>query len=243
MKVILTSLSIFISATLLLQTNAMAQQDEIVVTGSRVSIYESEEIPFINLRAKPDFMIQEVYIESDSREEGARTKEVDATLKSLAARARSNKLIELNLQKTIETDDDEIEYLVPFDLAGIEYGRGSRPDTTRIYIIIKTPIDDKETSPEVIEKRLDDFIGSVATTGRAIVKPYGAVGLSIVDLQQYRLPLLQKLAEDNQSLKAIFGNENKILIEGLERQVRWRVTGPLQLTLYFPYKSAVGGGR
>jgi len=36
----------------------------------------------------------------------------------------------------------------------------------------------------------------------------------------------------------VFGDSYDVHIGGLEEQVRWRVSGPLELTLYFPYTSA-----
>ncbi len=228
--------------TMVVFGTAFAQGDEVIVTGSRISDYESDNIPFVHLKKTPDFMIQQAYVESDSRDFSVRRKEVNATLKALVAKAKSNKSVELALLKTFETDDDEIEYLVPFLLDDVELSTGGRPDTTRVYLTVKTPVGGDELDPEIIEERLDGFISSIPKTGRAVVKPYGSAGLSIVDIQQYRVPLLAKIAEDNATLKSLLGSGYGIEISGLEHLVRWRVTGPLQLTLYFPYESTAKSG-
>lgn len=54
-----------------------------------------------------------------------------------------------------------------------------------------------------------------------------------------REPLLRALAEDNASVREIFGDGYRVVISGLEQPVRWQMAGPMQLAIYFPYESTV----
>ncbi len=47
------------------------------------------------------------------------------------------------------------------------------------------------------------------------------------------------LASDNGAVRAVFGDQYRVTIAGLEEPVRWRVIGPLDLAIYFPYSSSI----
>ncbi len=67
---------------------AKAQSDDIVGTGARISSFESNTIPYIHLKRKPDFIIQEIFIESDSRSKTLRLEEINKTMLALVAEAK-----------------------------------------------------------------------------------------------------------------------------------------------------------
>ena len=115
---------------------------------------------------------------------------------------------------------------------------GARTDTTRATILAKTPISAND-SHDAAYGRLETFIKGASVTGRATVAESGDPGLSIVDIDQYRAPLLAKLASDNTAVRSIFGDQYRVSITGLEQPARWRVTGPLDLAIYFPYSSSI----
>lgn len=80
--------------------SAIAQSDEIVVTGTRLSSYDNDAIPVVHLKRRPDFVIVNTYIESDSRDKDLRRREVFSTIVSLEKAVAKNKFIELGLVKT-----------------------------------------------------------------------------------------------------------------------------------------------
>lgn len=221
-------------------TAVMAQAaEEIVVTGSRITRYESETVPAVHLRRNADFIVVNAYIESDSRNAKLRRDEVNKTLRSLQKAASQAADIELGLSKSFETADQEIEYVVPFELDEVSISNGYRQDTSRVSFIIKTPITDNDTDPDVLYERIEAFMDSVKVTGRAEVTDSDGPNLSLVNIAQYRKPLLEAIAADNAQLRAIFGEGYDVSIDGLHEPIRWRVVGPLQVAVYFPYRSSL----
>jgi len=234
--------SIFI-LTLLVFTNfsSHAQLEEIVVTGSRISASFEDQVPVVFLKKRADFMVTKAYVESDSRSDKLRRNEVLKTIDALQKSASRNPDIELGLLKTFETDDDEIEYIVPFSMDEIEkegLNSGYRADTTRVNLIIKTPIKSADSDPEKVYARLDSFMDSVTVSGRTVVTDSSDPGLSIVNIAQYRRALLEKIAQDTRLIQEVFGDNYRINISGLESPVRWRMIEALELAIYFPYYSS-----
>lgn len=222
-------------------TAAAAQDDEIVVTGSRLSSYDNDFLPVIYEKRRADFMIANVIVESDSRDYALRRDEVLKTLRAMADRADKEAKIDLGLLREFETDDDEVTYVEPFTRAIISQAvltGGQRSDTTRATIVVKTPIAASDTI-DTAKARIEAFTKSVPETGRAQLIDDDDPGLSIVNIGQYRAPLLKALAADNAAVRAIFGDDYRVSISGLEQPMRWRVTGPLELAIYFPYASSV----
>jgi len=228
-------------AAALMSTPAVAQDDEIVVTGSRISSYDNDFLPVIFEKRRADFMVANVVVESDSRDYALRRDEVLKTLRAMADRADRETGIDLGLLRTFETDNDEVTYVEPFTRSIIAEAilmGGQRADTTRATIVVKTPISAGD-SYDGAKARIEAFTKSVPETGRAQLIDDRNPGLSLVNIGQYRAPLLKALAADNAAVKAIFGEDYRVSITGLEQQMRWRVTGPLELAIYFPYYSSV----
>ena len=191
--------------------SAFAEDDEIIVTGSRISSYESDTVPVIHLKRRADFMVVEVIIESDSRDAKVRRDEVFKTLTALADRADRDQRIDLGIKRTFESDDDETQVVEPFSRNSIRdeiLSGGARIDTSRAIVVAKTPIEPGDTY-DTAHARLAAFIKGAAVTGRATVTESDDPGLSIVDIGQYRTALLTMLAADNKSVRSVFGEDIK----------------------------------
>ena len=213
--------------------------EEIVVTASRIGGYDSQSVPVVHIKRRPDFMVVDAYIESDSRDAATRRREINETLESLAKRAVSTPGITLGLSRTFETDSDEMEYVVDFSIDAVTIFSGRRPDTSRVALVIKSPISESDESPDVVYERIESFIESIDVSGRAVVNDYGETNYSLIGISQYREPLLKLIAEDVARLRALFGEAYQVSIGGLEDPVRWRVSGPMQLSIYFPYSASL----
>lgn len=134
------------------------------MTASRIASFQSDTISVVHLRRKADFMVVNAFIESDSKAFQLRQKEVSDTLRSLAAAASCASNIEPGLLKVFETDDRELEYLRPFELDNVEWGSGYRQDTSRVSLIIRTPINAGDTDPDEVYGRIEAFIDLVKVT-------------------------------------------------------------------------------
>lgn len=225
----------------LLAAPSAPAQEEIVVTASRISAigFDTATVPVVHLKRRPDYMVVTAYIESDSRDARLRGDEVNKTLRALAKKASTTANIELGLSRVFETGNDEIEYVIDFDIDAVEMSSGFRTDTSRVSLVVKSPVLADDPSPEAIYARIENFLDAIPVTGRAVVNDTGEPNFSLVDLAQYREPLLRMLADDAKRLRAIFGAGYRMSVSGFEDPVRWRVTGPMELSIYFPYLSSI----
>jgi len=71
----------------------------------------------------------------------------------------------------------------------VSLNSGFRPDTTRVSLIIKTPVNDTDDNIEKVYERIETFIDNVPETGRALISDDSDPGMSLVNMQQYRLPI------------------------------------------------------
>ncbi|MEN7343154.1 MAG: hypothetical protein AAAFM81_09420 [Pseudomonadota bacterium] len=215
--------------------------DEIVVTGSRISpsSIDFDAVPVVHIERRPDFMVVSAFVESDSRRADLRRSEVNKTLANLAKRAENEALIELGLLRRFETGDDDIEYVIPFSMDEAVMVNGYRADTSRVNLVVKSPVRESDASPDEIYERIEAFLDEVSVNGRAVVSDTGDTNFSLVKIAQYREPLLRKLADETALLRSIFGDEYHVSIGGFDETLRWRTTGPMTLAIYFPYSASI----
>lgn len=58
----------------------------------------------------------------------------------------------------------------------------------------------------------------------------------------YRPAILSAIAQDALTTARAFGDDYRVEVTGLSRQVTWRRAGPLDLMLYIPYQLGVTPG-
>jgi hypothetical protein len=222
---------------LALTTPAFAQQttvEEIVVTGTRMTDWDPDDIPVIQLARRADNLIVEVRVVNDTREEAGRRTELTQTLRSMARSAAARPDIDLS----VETDG----VLVPFTEDMVSTltlgGDGVRTDTSVAVFVVKTPIRADDTL-DAASERIEDFVESVQETGRSLADITGEWQLSIVDPPQYRPTILGLIAADARITASTFGDGYAVQVEGMSNRVTWRQSGPLELSLFIPYDMTV----
>ena len=96
-----TIFAVGLSLALLTPAPAAAQDDEIVVTGTRLSRADSFSdlggAPGITVVKKGDFLLLGVTIESDARERRERLKEISDTIQAFLDAAKADESIELSI--------------------------------------------------------------------------------------------------------------------------------------------------
>ena len=105
---------------------AFAQNEEIVVTGSRIKrAIAINNDPGIFIEKKGDYLLLEVTIENDSRDLATRLSEIEATINNMMEAAKVNNGIELSLI-------DKGNVVRTLSVAGFNSNitRGNRPDTS-----------------------------------------------------------------------------------------------------------------
>lgn len=206
--------------------------EEVVVTGYRASersaVYAELPIPAISLSRRADFVIVDLRVSSDSRDEPTRRQEIETTLRQLANRARGGD-VTLALQQ-----DDTIR---PFsmELAMRLLGPSGRADTSQVIVNMRTAVREDDTL-DTARRRFQDFATSVRGEGRALVDITSDVGLTLRDIPQYRTPLIDAITADASNIAGRLGGDYRAELTGLESPVAWRKSGDLQMTLFISYQ-------
>lgn len=219
-------------ALVLMAFEAVAQSDEIVVTGSRLSdydLYEDGLPPYITLKKRASFLVRSVRVEGDTREHAKRETEVRNTLRNLLKAAKRNENIQLGIGS--EFIEEFTEDSIAGDLVG-----GQRTQTSYRVLLIKTPVDDKAITYTQANDRIDKFIDSIQTDGRAEIIKWPDPVLSIVKPERFRKELLQLIAFDARNTAAQFGDDYAVRATNMAERIRWIQSDKLTLTLYIPYK-------
>jgi hypothetical protein len=222
-------------------TPALAQEEEgeeIVVTGSRYrERYEDFVVPHVAVVRRADAAAMELTVSSDTRDAAARRAELNQALRNLASRAGG--AVTLGILDEDGDDDDGETRLRPFsvELAMDLLRAGSRPDTSQITILTRTPIRPNDTLDSV-EERLDGFRASMARPGR--VEAWGGdLNLIVIDPPQYRGEIISAITTDAGRISTALGSAYGARLEGLENPIAWKRAGDLELRLFIPYRMII----
>lgn len=213
---------------------AFAQDDEeeIVVTGSRLAAYEGYAVPHVYVSRRADYAIVEVEIRNDTRDANARRSEIVDALRRLETSAA-------RVGMSLAIVDDDIGIVRAYTLAAAQQlmRAGNRADTTCLTLRIRTPVTQADTL-ETIHDRVERFVTDLPKPGRVEME-LEDTDLSIVNLEQYRDGMVQQILAGGRALSTRVGGSQAVSIGGLESQVAFHRTSDLDLTLFLPYALAV----
>lgn len=223
-------------ACLLLAATPTAAQDlnsaEVVVTGSRIDQDSySDEMPAVGLRKAADYLVQQVTIRGDTRDEKQRREEIRAML-DRAVQMAAGHGVELAYGDYIITP------LTPENVDELNLGRDNRPDSERVDFLVKAPLAGKETAVAA-QQRIGRYIDAVPEVGRAQMDQSGDATLSVVGPDSYRTQIAGEVAKDARELAAQMGDGYAVAVEGLNMPVQWTRAGPSEVLLYIPYKLTI----
>jgi hypothetical protein len=201
---------------------------EVVVTGSRMSEFDSRQTPHVVVNKRADNLLVEVRVVCDTRDRSQRLNELRATLRNMVKAAQADHSIELGQGDEVVGGFDEtmIEEIIKPD---------SKADTSYAALLLKTPVAASD-SFDAASRRIRHFIAKVDKVGRSEVLINGDWQLSVVGIPQYRPQILAAVAEDAKRAAADFGDGYGVHVTGLEHPIQWYQSGPLDLALYIPYK-------
>lgn len=210
------------------------QVEEIIVTGSRMIEWDTDDIPAVQLFRRADNLIASVSVVNDTRDAADRRSELTQTLRAMARLAAGRSDIDLSIENE--------GVLVPLSedmVSTLTLGQdGMRSDTSVASLVVKTPITAADTL-DAASGRLEAFVEAAPSVGRSQADISEDWQLSIVDPPQYRAPILSLIAEDARRASAAFGEAFSVQVSGVENRVTWRQSGPLDLGLFIPYKMTV----
>jgi hypothetical protein len=218
----------FVSTCLMvaLHTTAVQAQDleEIIVTGSR-----AYNLPAVTLVKRADFMIQELRITNDTRQEQQREQEIYETIAGLLKKAKATNVFTLGTGEAVFTPLTTENYRVPLE------EDDDRDDASQTYILIKAPLK-QDASPNQIADSIRDFIRNAKMVGRTEVEADDELGLSILNPERYRYELIDLVAADAKRTASAFGPEYRLHIRTFDEPLQWQRQGLDAMALYIPYK-------
>jgi hypothetical protein len=208
------------------------EEREIVVTASRIEQDDySSEMPAVGLRRTADFLVMEVVIRGDTRDETPRRREIHQMLEQ-AVRLAPQHGVELAFGDYI---------LTPLTMETIDeltVERDNRPDSERIDFLVKAPLGQGETG-SAAEARISRYVEAVPEVGRAQMDKVGDPTLSIVGPDRYRQEVAQLVTRDAAAMAATMGDSYAVEIEGLNMPVQWARSGASEVMLYVPYRLVI----
>jgi hypothetical protein len=213
-------------------TPAFAQEEEIIVTGSRLESWERFPAPHAYITRRADFAVVEVEVQNDTRDAAARQDEIIEALRRLEASARRSDM-------TLALVDDDIDIVRRFSLEGARQliRGGRRADTTHITVRVRTAVTATDTL-ESIHDRVERFIDQLQKPGR-VEMSVGETDLSMVNLERYRGEMLREIMTEARDLSQMSGGVQSVQVGGLENQVAFKRESDLELVLFLPYELSV----
>lgn len=231
-------MSRFLTVVLLIMLSApvvYAQQyDEIIVTGSRISVgggggSGGGGSPAIFVEKKGDFLLLNVTVINDARERSERLRDLEATIKTIITASKNHPDIKLSL-----VEDGFVKPLT--QLAFMDSVRpGRQPDTSYANIKVKTDIPSGDTDAYKLVRKLDDFVDDLRGVGRTKITTEEDVSVSVINPFQYRDEVRNKVMAEMTSTLRSLGDGYVIVPKGLDRGVRWTRSGDLNLKFYMNY--------
>jgi hypothetical protein len=211
---------------------SMAQErpglTEVVVTAERRRGATPPIIPFVGLRRVADFAVQPVVIAGDTRDPAKRHEEIYAMIRAAIDLAQRSGNIELASGAVV------VEPLTLSNYRSLTLKEDDRPDADRAAFLIKTRLADGADAKAALD-RIDAFIRSVPTIGRAELKPDGDLTLSVVRPDQYRGAIIDLVASDAKATASKLGPDYAVDAKGLDRPVEWARASLTEVFLYLPY--------
>jgi hypothetical protein len=206
----------------------MAQDETIILSPFSISSAKRSAKPPVVVKKRADFLLLEISLVNDSREEERRRTEVYTTLKSLLKGVPAGSKIELFTEEFTLTP---AHYQIPlFEVA-------EKRDTSRVTLYAKIPLSESDDVGALAES-LRTFVGRIKGDGRTEIFS-GELGLSIKNPEKYRYEVVQAVAADVKKLRESFGDSFEIIVTGLDSRLEWERTTVSEIELYLPMKYEV----
>lgn len=213
--------------TLLIPSTALAQMDEIVVTAQR----RQSDGPGLFLEKKGDYLLLEVSIENDSRDFSTRTEEINVAVNDFIEAAQKNTDITLSII-------DDSDFVRPLTEENFNDGirQGPRPDTSVANLKVKTQIPNEVKDSYKLANKLAVFVESIEEKGRTKISVYDEISVSVVNPYQYRTEVMKLVTDEVKSVTGALGQEYRVIMTGLDKELKWVRSGDLNLAFYLPYE-------
>lgn len=204
---------------------ARAQDEAIVLSPFTISSDKASTKPPIVVKRRADFLLLQITIVNDTREEERRRDEVYGTLRGMLTSIPSDSKIELFTEEFALTPS---HFQIPLvDVA-------DKRDASNVTLFAKVPLGEADDAG-VLADRLRAFVRSVKVQGRTEVFT-GDVGLSIKNPERYRYEVIAAIATDVRKLREAFGDTFEIIVRGMDARLQWQRSSAAEVELYLPFK-------
>jgi hypothetical protein len=220
--------SFALSLLLLAAAVVRGQDNDVVILSPFVVSTASESIPPITLRKTADFLLLQVQITNDTRDEAKRRDEIYQTVKGIISDAAKVPALEITTREMVLTLQN---YQVRLEESS------SKADTSSVELLFRLPLKPAD-DVGALTTQLRQFSKRAVVTGRTEVFP-GEIGISVRTPERFRYELIGQIAQDVKKLKELFGDSFDLLVKGLDQRLKWRRASVSELELYLPYSYEV----
>jgi hypothetical protein len=205
------------------------QVGEIVVTAEKQA-YDPQQTPYVALVRRADDLITEVKVVCDTRDPALRKAELADTLRGMIRSApRAGVALGIGDEIVGAFDETMLDAVIEPD---------AKSDTSSAHVVIKTAVSERDTF-DAATGRILAFIKATPKIGRTEVLRENDWNLTIIGPEKSRPELLARIAQDARTTAAAFGPGYGVTVDGLQHPISWRQQGPLDLSLYIPYRLEV----
>lgn len=183
------------------------------------------------LRRTADFAVQQVIVTGDTTIEEKRREEIYAM---------TRKAVELAGAAGVQVATGEmlIEPLTLTNYKDLKPEDNDDDGGEMVKFLVKVPL-----APGIDAKaalaRIEKFIKTIPPIGRAEMKPYSDLTLSVVNPEQYRGQIINLVAKDTSSTSGRFGADYGVDVTGLDRPVQWKQASMTEILLFLPTTATV----
>lgn len=206
--------------------------EEIVVTGSRIQV---RRIPATSLKRHADFLLLRVEVSNDSRGYRTRHEEILGTLRAMLAAAGKDRSIELSVVR-----DDNVVLPLKLDDATLDFSSSDDArdanGTLETVLSVKIPIPADATNGAALVAKLKQFVDDIEPVGRTQVIDDEETQVSVVNVAQYREPVIKLFADDVKRITQSLGGDYRIVARGLDQPIQWVRDGTLDVVIFVPYQ-------
>ncbi|MEO0871455.1 MAG: hypothetical protein AAFY19_05765 [Pseudomonadota bacterium] len=239
LKTVLAASALSVATTAVLTPIAASAQDDVgavIVTATRserdeFDRYYDDEQSAIGLTRTADYFVKPIYVNSDSRDPDVRKAEVSAMLKATLQRAQAEGV-------TLVAGEYKLAPVSFKTLDELTFGRGRRPDTTRVLIYARLPVGGNFKGVDEVDALVEGFKKTVPATGRSYIET-GSTELAIDNPDQYRGAVVKAIADEAKSYAAMFGNDYGIEIRGLDSELFFKQASQTEVFLYIEHSFAI----
>ena len=227
-------------AVLLTSAPAIAQ-DTVVVTGSRQDRSATNAYlgasrngngpSAIGVTRRADYFVTPLYVSSDSRNPDLRIEELFTMLEATLERADSEGITLVAGRYTLEPVTRE-------NMRALPISGGNRPDTSRVQIYARIPLQGEKPSVRNTAARIAEFVKSVPANGRSFID-VGSTSLAIDNPEQYRRDVVRHIAKESTDYAEMFGSGYAVRIEGLHSDLYWQQASETEVFLYIEHKFVI----